>query len=137
MCISIRDEEKEAYQLDTSYSHHAHCATMEDGIEDAAAEACMGLRGCYFEDMKEDQYRFLPRQHPELEWAIMNPKGMDSTTQVMVHFACELVEKNRRLEDQLKAQEESLKKYQQVIDDQRVCLSPLRIYEKLPHKHRP
>ena len=55
-CISLRDEEKEAYQLDASYSHHARRATMEDGIEDAAAEACMGLYGRRFEDMKEDQY---------------------------------------------------------------------------------
>ena len=67
----------------------------------------------------------------------MDPEGTEPTTQVMVHFAYELVEKNRRLEDQLKAQEESLKRYQQVIDDQRVCLSMPRIYEKLPHKPRP
>ena len=88
-CISLRDEEKEAYQLDASYSHHAHRATMEDGIEDAAAEAYMGLHARRFEDMKEDQYRFLPRHHPELEWAMMDPQGMDPTTQVMVHFGCE------------------------------------------------
>jgi len=73
VCIYIRDEEKEAYQLDVSYLHHARRATMEDGIEDAAIEACMGLRGRHFEDMKEDQYRFLPHQHPELEWAMMDP----------------------------------------------------------------
>ena len=72
-CISIRDEEKEAYQLDTSYSHHARRATMEDGIEDAAAEAYMGLHARRFEDMKEDQHQFLPRQHRELEWAMMDP----------------------------------------------------------------
>ena len=54
LCISIRNEEKEAYQLDSNYVHHARRATMEDGIEDAAAEACMGLRGRRFEDMKED-----------------------------------------------------------------------------------
>ena len=46
---------------------------MEDGIEDAATEACMGLCGHRFEDMKENQYQFLPRQHPELEWAMMDP----------------------------------------------------------------
>ena len=67
----------------------------------------------------------------------MDPEGTDPTTQVMVHFAYELVEKNRRLEDQLKAHEESLKWYQQVIDDQRVCLNLQRIYKKLPHKPRP
>ena len=76
---------------------------MEYGIEDAAAEACMGLRVRRFEDMKEYQYRFLPRQHPKLEWIMMDPQGMDLTTQVMVHFGCELVEKIRRLEYQLKA----------------------------------
>ena len=53
---------------------------MDDGIEDAAAEACMGLHGCRLEDMKEDQYWFLPHQHPELEWAMMDPQGMDPTT---------------------------------------------------------
>ena len=72
---------------------------MEDSIEDAAAEACMGLHGCYFDDMKEDQYQFLPHQHLELEWAVMDPQGMDPTTQAMVHFGCELVGKIRRLED--------------------------------------
>ena len=77
---------------------------MEDSIEDAAAVAYMGLHGRRFDDMKEDQYRFLPRQHPELEWAMMDPQGMDPTTQVMIHFGYELVAKIRRLEDQLKAQ---------------------------------
>ena len=99
MCIYIRDEEKEAYQLDSNYVHHAHCATMEDSIEDAAAEACMGLRGRCFEDMKEDQCEFLPHQHLELEWAMMDSQGTDPTTQVMVHFCRELVGKIRRLED--------------------------------------
>ena len=87
--------------------------------------------------MKEDQYRFLPHQNPELEWAMMDPQGMDPTTQVMVHFSYELVGKIRRLEDQLKAQQETLKRYQRVIDDQRDCLSLPTIYEKLPHKPRP
>ena len=108
---------------------------MEGSIEDAAYEACMGLRVRRFDDMKEDQYRFLPCQHPDLEWAIMDPEGLDPTTQVMVHFAYELVEKNRWLEDQLKAQGKSLKRCQQVIYDQRVCLKMPRIYKKLPHKH--
>ena len=54
VCISIKDEQKDAYQLDSNYAHHTHCATMEDSIEDAAATACMGLRGRCFENMKEE-----------------------------------------------------------------------------------
>jgi len=83
---------------------------MEDSIEDTAAEAYMSLHGRHFDDMMEDQYQFLPRHHPKLEWAIMDTEGMDPTTQVMVNFACELVEKNRRLEDQLKTQGKYLKR---------------------------
>ena len=45
VCISIRDGEKEAYQLDSNYAHHTHCVTMEDSIEDATVVDCMGLRG--------------------------------------------------------------------------------------------
>ena len=107
---------------------------MEDSIEDTAAEACMGLCGHRFDDMKEDQYLFLPHQYPELEWAIMDPEGMYPTTQVMVHYAYELVDKNRRLEDQLKAQEATLKRYRQVIDEQMVCLNLPRVYEGLPRE---
>ena len=103
VCISIKDEQKGAYQLDSNYAHHAHCATMDDSIEDAAAAACMGLRGRRFEDMKDDQYRFLRCQCPKLEWAMMEPQSMDPTSQVMVHFGCDSVVKIRRLEDQLKA----------------------------------
>ena len=68
---------------------------------------------------------------------MMDPQGMDPTTQVMVHFGYELVAKIRRLEDQLKAQQEYLKRYRQVIDEQRVCLNLSRMYEELPHKFRP
>ena len=93
--------------------------------------------GRRFDDMKEDQYCFLPRQHPNLGWAIMDPEGMDPTTQVMVNYAYELVDKNRRLEDQLKAQEVTLKRYWQVIDEQRVCLNLPRIYEELSHEFLP
>ena len=99
MCIYIKDEDKDAYKLDSTYFHWSHRATMEDSIEDAAYEACMGLRVRRFDDMKEDKYRFLPRQHLEMEWAIMDPEGTQPTTQVMIHFTYELVEKNRRLED--------------------------------------
>ena len=137
VCISIRDGEKEAHQLDSNFVHHAHCAIIEDSIEDAAAVACMGLCGRCFDDMNEDQYHFLPRQHPDLAWAIMDPEVIDPTTQVMVHYAYELVDKNRRLEDQLKAQEATLKRYRQVIDEQRVSLNLPRMYEELPHEFLP
>ena len=62
---------------------------------------------------------------------------MDPTTQVMVHFGFESVSKIRRLENQLKAQQETIKRHRQVIDEQRLCLNLPKMYEELPHKYRP
>jgi hypothetical protein len=42
------------------YSHVGHWATMEASIEDAAFEACMGLRYLRFDSMKNDVHRYLP-----------------------------------------------------------------------------
>jgi hypothetical protein len=69
--IFPRDEEKGAYQLDMMYSHMGHRATMEASIEDAAFEACMGLRYLRFDSMKHDVHRYLPRAHPILGWAMI------------------------------------------------------------------
>ena len=62
---------------------------------------------------------------------------MDPTTQAMVHFGFESVSKIHRLEKQLKAQQETIKRHRQVIDEQRVCLNLPKMYEELPHKYRP
>ena len=68
---------------------------------------------------------------------MMDPQGMDPTTQVMVHFGYEFVAKIRRLEDQLKSKKKTIKRHQQVIDEQMVCLNLSKMYEELPHKPRP
>jgi hypothetical protein len=110
---------------------------MEDSIEDATFEACLGLRGCRFDDMKRDNYQFLPREHPIMGWAMMDPKNLDLIPRVMVDFAYDLMEKNRRLEDLVIAQGKSLKRCQQVIDEYRVNQDLPRIDEKLDHVPHP
>jgi hypothetical protein len=110
---------------------------MEDSIEDAAFEACLALRGCRFDDMKWDNYRFLPRKHPIMGWAMVDPENLDPIPRVMVDFAYDLMEKNRRLESLVIAQGKSFKRCQQVIDDYRVNQDLLRIYEKLDHEPCP
>jgi hypothetical protein len=47
-----------------------HRETMEASIEDAAFEACMGLRYLRFDNMKNDIHHYLPREHPVLGWAM-------------------------------------------------------------------
>ena len=53
-------------------------------MNDVAFEAYMGPRDRCFGDMMDDQFRFLPRHHHELGWAMMKPEGLDPTTVVMV-----------------------------------------------------
>jgi hypothetical protein len=83
---------------------------MEDSIEDAAFEACLGLCGRSFDDMKWDHYWFLPREHPVMGWAMMDPKNLDPIPRVMVDFAYDLMEKNWWLEILVIAQGKSLKR---------------------------
>jgi len=52
----------------------------------------------------EDQFWFLPCYHHELGWEMMKPESLDPTTIVMVNFAHELMKRNERLEEELKAQ---------------------------------
>jgi hypothetical protein len=70
--IFPKDEEKGAYKLDMMYSHMGRRATMEASIEDAAFEACMGLRYLRFDSMKHDVHRYFPHAHPDLGWAMMD-----------------------------------------------------------------
>ena len=86
------------------YNYRVSHATMKESMDDAAFEAYMGLRARHFGDIMEDQFRFLPRYHHELGWAMMKPEGLDPTTVLMVNFAYELMKRNERLEEELKAQ---------------------------------
>lgn len=87
--------------------------------------------------MKNDNCQYLPRAHPTMEWAITKPENLDPTLQVMVDFAYDTMEKNRRLEAVVKAQGKIFKKCQQVIDDHRESLDLPRIYDRLEPPQRP
>ena len=47
---------------------------------------------------------------------MMKPEGLDPTTVVMVNFAHELMKRNERLEEELKAQQEARKRSQKMVD---------------------
>ena len=77
---------------------------MEESMNDVGFEAYMGLHARCFWNMMEDQFWFLRRYHHELGWEMMKPESLDPTTIVMVNFAHELMKRNERLEEELKAQ---------------------------------
>jgi hypothetical protein len=77
---------------------------MEESMDDVAFEAYMGLCARCFWDMMEDQFWFLPRYHCELGWEMMKHVGLDLTTVVMANFAHDLMKRNERFEEELKAQ---------------------------------
>jgi hypothetical protein len=135
--IFPRDEEKEAYQLDRMYSHKGHRATMEASIEDDAFEACMGLRYLRFDSMKDDVHRYLPRAHPVLGWAMMDPVQLEPIPRVMVKFVYDMMERKLQLEEMVKAQGKTIKRCQEMIDDLRANQGMTRIYETFEHEPHP
>jgi hypothetical protein len=88
-----KDEEKGAHQLDMMYSHVGRRATTEASIEDAAFEACTGLRYLRFDSMKHDVHCYFPRAHPVLGWAMMDPVQLEPLPWVMVNFAYDMMER--------------------------------------------
>jgi hypothetical protein len=85
------------------FSHKGCQATKEDSIEDAAFEACMGLRYLRFDSIKNDVHCYLPRAHPVLGWAMMDPVRLDPIPRVMVNFVYDMMERKMQLEEMMKA----------------------------------
>jgi hypothetical protein len=132
-----KDEEKETYQLDRMYSHTGRRATMEASIEDVAFEACMGLRYLRFDSMKHDAHCYFPHAHPVLGWAMMDPVQLEPLARVMVNFAYDMMERKLQLEEMVKAQEKTIKRCQEMIDELRVNQGLAKIYETFEHEPRP
>jgi hypothetical protein len=108
--IFPKDEEKGAYQLDRMYSHTGRRATMEASIEDAAFEACMGLRYLRFDSMKHDVHCYFPHEHPVLGWAMMELVQLEPLARMMVNFAYDMMERKLQLEEMVKAQGKTIKR---------------------------
>jgi hypothetical protein len=135
--IFAHKEDKGAYQLDRMFSHVGHRATIEDSIEDAAFEACMGLRYLRFNLMKHDIHRFFPRAHPELGWAMTDPVQLEPLPRVMVDFVYDMMDRKLQLEEMVKAQGKTIKRCQATIDELRANQGMPKIYETLEHEPLP
>jgi hypothetical protein len=110
---------------------------MEASIEDATFEACMGLRYLRFGSMKHDVYRYFPRAHPDLGWAMMDPVQLESLPRVMVNLIYDMMERKLQLEEMVKAQRKTIKRCQATIDELRANQCMTKIYETLEHEPRP
>jgi hypothetical protein len=110
---------------------------MEANIEDVAFEACMGLRYLRFDSMKNDVHHYIPRAHPILGWAMMDPVQLEPIPQVMVNFVYDMMERKLQLEEMVKAQGKTIKRCQKTINDLRANQGLARIYEMFEHEPRP
>jgi hypothetical protein len=137
VCVFVKDEEMGTYLLDRCFSHRGCRATIEDGIEDAAFEACLGLRHLRYDVMQDDQYRYFPHGDPKQGWIMMNPRNLELIPQVMVDFGHDMMVKNHRMEAMVKALGKDVKRYQEVIDGLRIDQGMEAMYDYLEHKARP
>jgi hypothetical protein len=108
--IFTHKQERGAYQLDRMFSHVGHRATIEDSIEDAAFEACMGLRHLRFNSMKHDIHRYFSRAHPDLGWAMTDLVQLEPLHRVMVNLVYDMMDRKLQLEEMVKAQGKTIKR---------------------------
>jgi hypothetical protein len=135
--VFVKNEEMDTYLLDRCFSHSGRRATIEDGIEDVAFEACLELRHLRYDVMQNDQYHYFPRGDPEQGWVMMNPRNLELIPRVMVDFGHDMMVKNRRLEAMVKALGKDVKRYQEVIDGLSIDQGVEAICDYYEHQARP
>jgi hypothetical protein len=60
---------------------------MEESMEDAAYHTYLYYRGCRFEAMKEDGFRFFPLYEPmEDTWVIKHREGSEPTLEAQIRL---------------------------------------------------
>ena len=70
--------------------------------------------------MKEDRFWFLPHYGTEKdEWEMMEPQGLDATTEVMVQFTKEILQKNDVLKEELEKEKKARKRVARQLDEYR------------------
>jgi hypothetical protein len=134
--IFVKNNELGTFLLDRCFSHSGRRATIEDGIEDAAFEACLGLRHLRYEIMQDDPYCYFPRGDPEYGWVMTDPGNLDLVPRVMVDFGHDMMVTNRRLVALVKALGKDVKRYQEVIDGLRIDQGMEPIYDHHEHQAR-
>ena len=118
--------------MESIHSHTVSRATMEESMEDAAYHAYLYYRGCRFEAMKEDGFRFFPRYDPTEEtWVINHPEGLSPTLEAQVRLTYEQQMKIGALEEEFRRQRNFNKQARVVIDDYIAQLNIPWIHEKI------
>jgi hypothetical protein len=96
----------------------------------------MGLRYLRFDSMKHNIHRYLPRAHPDLGWAMMDPVQLEPLPRVMLNFVYDMMERKLQLEEMVKAQGKTIKRCQAMIDELQANQGMAKIYETLEHEPR-
>ena len=68
LVVTTWNDIKNAHEVETVHSATARWAYALDGMEDATQDAYIYYHGRHFDSMKEDRFRFLPRNDHEGNW---------------------------------------------------------------------
>ena len=118
--------------METVHLATARRAHALDGMEDAAQDAYIYYHGRRFEAMKEDHFRFPPRNDHEGNWQVPAPPESDPTLEATVHHVHAMQGVDEEVKGELCASQRAERRLQKQVDELCAQLGLSPIYKKKP-----
>lgn len=119
--------------METMHAPTARPADVRDIMEDVAHDAYIHYHGRCYEAMKQDKFRFLPRFDPnDGTWVIQKPQAKSLALDAIVRHMHALQMVNEGLWEELCEGQDTVKHFQNVINNLRAQLGMPPIYKKKP-----
>ena len=117
--------------MDTIHGHFTKREDVYASMEAAAEKAYTNYHGKRYEQMRNDQFRYLPREDQDGSWVMTDPGNVNTTMEATVIHAHTLKRANDDLQQEVYLVHRAWKRAQEEIDSLRDQLGLPPRFKKL------
>ena len=128
--VTAWNDIKHGHEVEMVHRAPARRAHALDGMEDVAQEAYIHYHGRRFEAMREDRFRYLPRNDHEGNWQVLAPPETDPTLEATVQHVHAMQGVDEEVKEELRASRRAQRRLQKQVDELRAQLGQPPIYKK-------
>ena len=119
LVVTAWNDIKNGHEVEAVHRATARRAHALDGMEDAAQDAYIYYHGRRFEAMREDRFRFLPRNDHEGVWQVLAPLESDPTLEAIVQHVHAMQGVDEEVKGELCASQRAERRLQKQVDELR------------------
>ena len=117
LVVTTWNDIKNGHEVETVHRATARRAHALDGMEDAAQDVYIYYHGRRFEAMREDHFRFLPRNDHEGVWQVLAPPESDPTLEATVQHVHAMQGVDEEVKGELRASQRAERRLQKQVDE--------------------